>query len=87
MEEKTALPIKDERLNPVFDIQYEDTLPLISTSFFVNSRTLVGCTETLRKGPGAPHQFCGVGAPHQCPLGVGSKLPHLCLLTRGCTFR
>ena len=32
-----------------------------STSFFVNSRTLMGCTDPLRRG---------VGAPHQCPLGV-----------------
>ena len=26
----------------------------------------MGCTDPLRRG---------VGAPHQCPLGVGSKLP------------
>ena len=30
-----------------------------STSFFVKSRTLMGCTDPLRRG---------VGAPHQCPL-------------------
>ena len=30
-----------------------------STSFFVNSRTLMGCTDPLKRG---------VGAPHQCPL-------------------
>ena len=36
--------------------------------FLFNSRTLIGCTDPLRRG---------VGAPHQCPLGVGSKLPLL----------
>lgn len=35
---------------------------------FVNSRTLMKCTDPLRRG---------VGAPYQCPLGVGSKLPLL----------
>ena len=39
-----------------------------STSFFVNSRTLMGCTDPLRRG---------VGAPHQCPLeSVASYLIH-----------
>ena len=39
-----------------------------STSFFVNSRTLMGCTDPLKRG---------VGAPHQCPLeSVASYLIH-----------
>ena len=33
---------------------------------FVISRTLLGCIDPLRRE---------VGAPHQCPFGVGSKLP------------
>lgn len=38
------------------------------TSFFVNSRTLMGCTDRLRMG---------VGAAHQCPLGsVANYLIH-----------
>ena len=40
-----------------------------SLRFLLNSRTLMeegrGCTDPLRRG---------VGAPRQCPLGVGSKL-------------
>ena len=39
-----------------------------STSCFVNSRTMMGCTDPLRRG---------VGAPHPCPLRVGGKLPLL----------
>ena len=46
-----------------------------STSFFANSRTLMGCTDPLRRG---------VGAPHQCPLE--SVACHF-MLTCGCTFR
>ena len=51
-----------------------DKLPP-STSFFANSRTLMGCTDPLRRG---------VGAPHQCPLE--SVACHF-MLTCGCTFR
>ena len=46
-----------------------------STSFFVSPRTLMGCTDPLRRG---------VGAPHQCPLE--SVACHF-MLTCGCTFR
>ena len=35
----------------------------------------MGSTEPLRRKLGAPHPSKGVGAPHQCPLGVGTKLP------------
>ena len=47
------------------------TLMTSSTSIFLPSRTLMGCTDPLRKE---------VNTPHQCPLalGAGSKLPHLC---------
>ena len=37
------------------------TPPNTTTSFFVSSRTLIGCTDPLRRG---------VGAPHQSPLGL-----------------
>ena len=47
------------------------------TSFLANARTLVGCTDPLRRE---------IGAPHQCPLGVGSKLP-LSLYADVSTFR
>ena len=47
------------------------------TSFLANARTLVGCTDPLRRE---------MGAPHQCPLGVGSKLP-LSLYADVSTFR
>ena len=36
-----------------------------STSFFVNSRTLMGCRNGGRRTPSVPSRF-------------GSKLPHLC---------
>ena len=49
-----------------------------STSFFANSRRLMGCTDPLRRG---------VGAPHQCPLdSVASYLCHFMLMC-GCTIR
>ena len=35
--------------------------------FWLTRETLMGCTDPLSSR--------GVGAPHQCPLGVGSKLP------------
>ena len=38
--------------------------------FSVTSRTLMGCTDPRRRG-------C-LKHSRQCPLGVGSKLPHLC---------
>ena len=56
------------------DVEVRDKLPP-STSFFANSRTLMGCTDPLRRG---------VGAPHQCPLE--SVACHF-MLTCGCTFR
>ena len=55
--------------------QYDNSVKSIppppTTSFFVISRTLngVGCTDSLLP------PLKGVSAPHQCPLGVGSKLP------------
>ena len=39
-----------------------------STSFFVDSRTLMGCTDLLGSGVGTP----------PVPSRFSSKLPHLC---------
>ena len=51
-----ALPVTEES----FELRVRPDTDDASTSFLVNSRTLMGCTDPLRRG---------VSAPHLCPLG------------------
>ena len=53
-----------------------------TTSFFVNSRTLLGCADPRMWGS----DVGDVGAPHQCPLGSVVSYLFLFVLTLTCAL-
>ena len=65
--EKEKIELQSPKIQVRSFVASDDSPP--TTSLFVNSRTLMGCTDLLLRG---------VGAPHQCPLGSVASYLILC---------
>ena len=65
----------------------DDNSPPSTSLFSVNSRTLIKCTDLPPPQKKRKEKKRRLEHPHQCPLGVGSKLPLPLLHADVCTFR